>query len=208
MNNKTTTQTTTSTQATSQNSTNPIVNGYASSSSSPNFTQSTTSSTVSTQKSNLTVIGIFESKFDAEKAVTALRQQGFSNEEINIISKKQSQDEDTDVVDDDIMDGTLTGATIGGIGGLIVGAGALMIPGIGPILAMGPIAAALSGAMVGGLAGGLIDWGIPSVDSKHYEEEVSNGSILAIIRTDAVKMSSVAQILRQNGAKDVKTHTK
>lgn len=193
-------------QVSGQTNANPIINSYAAVN--PNAQASVTNNTMNSQKNNQTIIGVFESRSSAEKAVETLRQQGFSNEEINIISKKQSQDDDTDVVDDDIMDGTLTGGTIGGIGGLLLGAGALMIPGIGPILAVGPIAAAVGGAIAGGITGGLIDWGIPSEDSKRYEQEVVHGSILAIIRTDAMKTDSVAQILRQNGAKEVKSHTK
>lgn len=187
--------------------TNPIINSYAAVN--PSAMQApATNNTMNAKKNDQTIIGVFESRSSAEKAVETLRQQGFNNEEINIISKKQSQDDDSDVVDDDIMDGTLTGGTIGGIGGLLLGAGALMIPGIGPILAVGPIAAAVGGAIAGGITGGLIDWGIPSEDSKRYEQEVVHGSILAIIRTDARKTDSVAQILRQNGAKEVKNHTK
>lgn len=194
-------------QASGQTNDNPLINSYTAVN--PNLTPtSTTNNTMNVPKKSQTIIGVFESRSSAEKAVETLRQQGFSNEEINIISKKQSQDDDTDVVDDDIMDGTLTGGTIGGIGGLLLGAGALMIPGIGPILAVGPIAAAVGGAIAGGITGGLIDWGIPSEDSKRYEQEVVHGSILAIIRTDARKTDSVAQILRQNGAKEVKSHTK
>lgn len=104
------------------------------------------------------------------------------------------------------MDGTLTGSTIGGIGGLIVGSGALMLPGIGPILAVGPIAAAIGGAIAGGVAGGLIDWGIPAEASERYEENVKQGDILTVIRTTSSKVNSAAQVLRQNGAKDVETH--
>ncbi|MDR3592214.1 MAG: hypothetical protein P4N41_21355 [Negativicutes bacterium] len=150
-----------------------------------------------------TVIGVFSSQKDAEQAVNRLRQQGFSNEEINIVSKKQGGKQ---YVDDDISDGALTGGTLGGIGGLILGAGALAIPGVGPIIAAGPIAAALSGAVAGGLAGGLIDWGIPAEVSRHYEQEVASGSILAVIRTNRQKVDQAAQILRQAGAKDVESH--
>ena len=195
-------------QPSCQTGSNPIINSYAA----VNTTTQApaTNNTMNSQRNSQTIIGVFESRSSAEKAVGTLRQQGFSNEEINIISKKHSQDHegDTELVDDDIMDGTLTGGTIGGIGGLLLGAGALMIPGVGPILAVGPIAAAVGGAIAGGITGGLIDWGIPSEDSKRYEQEVVHGSILAIIRTDAMKTDSVAQILRQNGAKEVKSHTK
>ena len=154
------------------------------------------------------VIGVFNSRADAEKGVNALRSQGFTTEEINIVSKdknKQNQ-QGGEYFEDDITDGALTGGTLGGIGGLLLGAGALAIPGVGPILAAGPIAAALSGAVAGGIAGGLIDWGIPAEAGKRYEQQVAQGGILAIVRSDAAKVNQAAQILRQNGAKDVETH--
>ena len=152
------------------------------------------------------VIGVFDSHQQAEKAVSELRNQGFSTEEINIVSKERKRRNDTEFVDDDITDGALTGGTLGGIGGLMVGAGALAIPGIGPIVAAGPIAAALSGAVAGGIAGGLIDWGIPAEVSRRYEQHVAEGGILAVIRSDAAKVQQAAQVLRQNGARDVESH--
>ena len=168
-----------------------------------------TGQVTSSQQANVSdgqkvVIGVFRSKREAEQAVSQLRTQGFSNQEINIVSKQgQSQ---TEYAEDDITDGALTGGTIGGIGGLLLGAGALAIPGLGPIVAVGPIAAALSGAVVGGIAGGLIDWGIPEEVSKRYENSVRQGGILAVIRTSTNSVNQAATILRQNGAQDVESH--
>lgn len=192
-------------QSLNQTSSNALLNSYTAASSS--MPQSAEMRMHTEPSSSQTIIGVFDSRSNAEKAVNSLRQQGFTTEEINIISKQQNHDDPSDQ-DDDIMDGTLTGGTLGGIGGLLLGAGALVIPGIGPIIAAGPIAAAVSGAIAGGITGGLIDWGIPADESHHYEQEVVQGSILAIIRTDAAKINSVAQILRQNGAKEVKSHSK
>ncbi|MDU4959725.1 MAG: general stress protein [Sporomusaceae bacterium] len=154
------------------------------------------------------VIGVFQSRSEAEQAVSQLRSQGFSDQEINIVSKqgKQGQNQ-TEYAEDDISDGALTGGTLGGIGGLLLSAGALAIPGLGPIVAAGPIAAALSGAVMGGIAGGLIDWGIPEEVSRRYENSVKQGGILAVIRTSAGSVNQAASILRQNGAKDVEAHT-
>jgi len=191
-------------QGSNQDNSNSIVNSYMEANTSGQQISGTTNITSTSQQSSQTIIGVFQSRSSAEKAVTTLRQQGFTNEEINIISKKY-QDQDTNH-DDSIADGTITGSTLGGLGGLLLGAGALVIPGIGPILAVGPIAAAVGGAIAGGITGGLIDWGIPAADSEHYEAEVVQGSILAIIRTDETKINSVAQILRQNGAKEVNSH--
>jgi uncharacterized membrane protein len=150
------------------------------------------------------VIGIFQSKREAEQAVNQLRSQGFTNQEINIVSKQDQKQ--TEYAEDDITDGALTGGTLGGIGGLLLGAGALAIPGLGPIVAVGPIAAALSGAVMGGVAGGLIDWGIPEEVSRRYENSVREGGILAVIRTSATSVNQAATILRQNGAQDVESH--
>lgn len=191
---------------------NALVNSYTSAQSQTSNVQTqATSSAAQTQSSARqgvkSVIGVFNSHDNAEQAVNALRTQGFTTEEINIVSKnKKQQGHDNEYFEDDITDGALTGGTLGGIGGLLLGAGALAIPGVGPVLAAGPIAAALSGAVAGGITGGLIDWGIPAESGRRYEQHVAQGGILAIIRSDTVKANQAAQILRQNGAKDVETH--
>ena len=195
-------------QVSNETNANSLVNSYSAGNMNSMEAPAVNSNTANTQKANQTVIGVFESRDRAEIAVNTLRKQGFTTEEINIVSKKQKNQDQDGTYDDDITDGTLTGGTLGGIGGLLMGAGALMIPGLGPILAAGPIAAAVGGAIAGGIAGGLIDWGIPAEASQRYEQEVAHGSILAIIRTDSAKVNSAAQILRQNGAKDVENHSK
>lgn len=169
-------------------------------------------SQMSSGKDNQAVIGVFNSREDAETAISELRNNGFKTEEISIVSKDSKQDNEPRTYDDDISDGALTGGTLGGIGGLLLGAGvvasvgALAIPGIGPIIASGPIAAAIGGAVAGGIAGGLIDWGIPAEASERYEKSVAQGGILAVIRTDASKVNAAAQILRRNGATDIESH--
>jgi uncharacterized membrane protein len=186
-----------------QSATNSVITSYTNS-------QTGAQKTVGKQQTSQkqmgakSVIGVFSSRHEAERAIENLRQQGFTDEEINIISKEHRNDRE--YYDDDITDGALTGGTLGGIGGLILGAGALAIPGIGPVLAAGPIAAALSGAVAGGITGGLIDWGIPAESSRHYEQHVAQGNILTVIRTQETKVQQAAQILRQSGAKDVESH--
>jgi uncharacterized membrane protein len=191
--------------------TNPVVTSYTSSAGSAGTAQgsaqSQTSSGSNANEQVKNVIGVFSSEDSAKKAVAELRKSGFNTEEINIISKKgKSSQRDGEFYDDDITDGTLTGGTLGGLGGLLLGAGALAIPGIGPVLAAGPIAGAISGAVAGGITGGLIDWGIPAESSERYQRNVEQGDILAIIRSDAAKVNQAAQVLRQNGARDVESH--
>lgn len=184
---------------------NAVVTSYASSQNTASTQSATTTGQSGSDQGMKAVIGVFNSQSQAEKAINQLRQQGFGTEEINIVSKEQKGTSGK-TYDDDITDGALTGGTLGGIGGLLVGAGALAIPGFGPILAAGPIAAALSGAVAGGIAGGLIDWGIPAESSRRYEQQVAQGNILAIVKTSSAKVQQAAQILRQNGANDVESH--
>ena len=161
-----------------------------------------------------TVIGVFHDISAAENAVKALRDKGFKDNEISIIAKDEqkrqsgSGDMETggEMGTDGIGDGTAWGAGLGGVAGLLAGAGALAIPGIGPIIAAGPLAGVLSGAVTGGVAGGVIDLGIPEERGQQYEEELKQGGVLAVIETSSDKVNDASSILRQNGAKDVEAH--
>jgi hypothetical protein len=164
-----------------------------------------------TMSSKQTVIGVFESRQQAETAVNQLYQQGFTHEEISIMAKKSEGDGHHSVAndsyrDDTIVDGAATGGTIGGFGGLLAAVGALAIPGFGPIIALGPIAAIISGTVAGGVAGGLIDYGIPAERSKVYETHIHEGKVLAIVRSESANVIKAINIFRGNGAKDVETH--
>lgn len=154
-----------------------------------------------------TITAIFDDRAQGEKAVDELRREGFEDE-ISIISKGRSGKENRNYggTQDDISDGAVTGGTVGALGGLLASAGALAIPGIGPILALGPLAATLSGAVVGGLAGGLIDYGIPEERGRHLEERVKQGDTLVIVECPEEKSSIVSQTLKNHGAHDVETH--
>jgi uncharacterized membrane protein len=157
-----------------------------------------------------TVLGVFNSVDQAEKAADELRKKGFKKDEISIIAKESSarqgdreRGRDTGGT---LTQGVSTGGAIGGAAGLLAGVGALAVPGIGPIVAAGPIAAALTGAVTGGMAGGLIDWGIPEETGRKYEEKVREGKIVAAVKTSDDKVQDAADILRRNGASDVETH--
>jgi len=151
-----------------------------------------------------TVLGVFKSKDKAEEACKEIRERGFRDSEINLVAKGDGGKGDTGR--GMFNQGTSTGAAVGGAAGLLASAGALAIPGIGPIVAAGPIAATLSGAVTGGVAGGLIDWGIPEERGKYYEGKLKEGNVLAVIKTSDDKASQAEDILKKNGAFDVESH--
>jgi hypothetical protein len=104
--------------------------------------------------------------------------------------------------------GAGTGAVLGGALGWLAGIGLLAIPGVGPLIAAGPIMAALAGAGVGGAVGGitgaLVGMGIPEYEAKRYEGVVRDGGILLSVHSDNTQWTRKAKdILARCGARDV-----
>lgn len=140
-----------------------------------------------------TTVGVFETRAAAERAVADLRAAGYRDDQIGLVAK----DERGKTVRTDGA-GEANNAGEGAVIGAAAGAGAMalgslavsfgVIPVIGPILAVGPIAAALisgaAGAAAGGVAGALIGWGIPEEDARYYEEEVKAGRYLVTVTGD------------------------
>ena len=157
-----------------------------------------------------TVIGVFDDRSQAENAMNEIRNAGITDDEISIVGKedivKGEGDENRENLTSGIGRGATTGGTIGGLAGLIAGAGALTIPGIGPIVAAGPIAAGLTGVAAGGITGSLVDMGIPEDRGEFYENEVKKGSIVATVEADRAKINEVASYMRRNQARDVEIH--
>ncbi|HHX94592.1 MAG TPA: hypothetical protein GX691_02030 [Clostridia bacterium] len=160
-----------------------------------------------------TVVGLFKNERVAEEAVRDLRGEGFEKE-ISILAKDRKEGGREGVRDatfetsDSIADGTTTGGILGGLAGLAAGAGALAIPGIGPIVAAGPISGILAGAASGGIAGGLLDWGIPEEESRQIESEVKQGKVLVAVSSSQDKVDRAEKILRDHGGENIKVHEK
>ncbi|MBC7342789.1 MAG: general stress protein [Clostridia bacterium] len=154
-----------------------------------------------------TVVAVFASRNNAEEAVKALRASGYDRE-ISLLTKQEQegQNQGENVGLGGISTGVTTGGILGGLAGLAMGAGALVVPGIGPLIAAGPIAGLLSGAATGGIAGGLVDWGIPAEEGRQYQEDVKEGKTLVSVRTDEQRTAEAARILQNHMADNVKVH--
>jgi hypothetical protein len=104
-------------------------------------------------------------------------------------------------------EGALAGGALGGLVGVLVGVGAFAIPGLGPIIAAGPLASGLIGAAVGaaggGLVGALVEWGIGEEEAEFYLEGVRRGGTLVAVRTEDVQADAVAALLNQPGLVDI-----
>ena len=101
-----------------------------------------------------------------------------------------------------------TGGVIGGTLGLLAGIGALAIPGVGPLIAAGPIMASLAGlgigGAVGGIVGALVGMGIPEYEAKRYEGAVKEGGTLLSVHCDTSDQIDAAKTaLKETGARDI-----
>jgi uncharacterized membrane protein len=164
------------------------------------------------------VVATFQNYADAEKSARRVKEEGLRTDDISIITKTQGEGQQNwggngnnanvsmkeqgwnEGRRDDISDGIVAGGVLGGLAGILIGAGTMIIPGLGAIAAAGPITGLLSGAVTGGIVGGLVDLGIPEDQSKRYQDEVRKGKVLFSMNTEDNNVQRVTQILEKNGA--------
>jgi hypothetical protein len=153
----------------------------------------------------------------AALVVDRLKAAAFSNNDISVLMPDTSGTKDFAVKNatkapEGAATGAGTGAVLGGSLGWLAGIGALAIPGVGPLIAAGPIMAALTGAAIGGTVGGLtgalVGMGIPEYEAKRYEGKVKGGSALISVHSENSEETDRAKaIFDESGAEDISTAT-
>lgn len=172
-----------------------------------------------------TVAGLFEASGAAEQALQDLRTAGFDPRHVSVITRNPERARDiARETGAEVATGTATGAglgaILGGAAGWLVGIGALAIPGVGPIVAAGPIAAALGvagttaaagagiGVVAGGLVGALTGWGFSESEARAYQEGIERGDILLAVEVpDDDDTGRVEDIFKRRGGDRVSTGT-
>jgi hypothetical protein len=162
---------------------------------------------------NIAVFGIYHTREAAEEAVDAFRQAHFRNADVSALfpdntGTKDLAHEKNTKAPEGATTGAASGAVAGGVLGWLAGIGALAIPGVGPLIAAGPIVAALAGAgalgTFGGIVGALAGMGIPEYEAKRFEGRIKHGGILLSVHCDDHDWSKRAeQILKRTGAEDI-----
>lgn len=161
-----------------------------------------------------TVVGLFDMFGDAEMALREIERLGISHDEVSIVANNANDEYSSwrNRVGDDYGTspagvGANTGAMVGGIGGVLLGLGLLVIPGLGPLAAAGPLVAGLTGAGVGAVAGGLLgalmNIGIPEEEAGYYAEGVRRGGTLISVNAPDSQIDQVVAVLNRNGAVDI-----
>jgi hypothetical protein len=162
---------------------------------------------------NIAVFAIFRDRAHAEAGVEVLLKAGFRDEDVSIlladnVGTKDFAHEKHTKAPEGATTGAGAGAVIGGTLGLLAGIGAIAIPGLGALIAAGPIMGALAGVGSGGVAGGIvgavIGMGIPEFEAKRYEGLIKEGRTLLSVHCDSSEWVTRAKdALKSVGGQDV-----
>ncbi|MEO8372805.1 MAG: DUF3341 domain-containing protein [Candidatus Solibacter sp.] len=166
---------------------------------------------------NTAAFGLYPDRAQVDMGVHALLTAGFRNEDISVLfpdneGTKDFALEKSTKAPEGVSAGVGAGGALGGALGLLVGIGALAIPGLGPFIAAGPIVAALAGmgagGAVGGLMGALVGMGIPEYEAKRYDGRIRKGGILVSVHCDNSDWTARAKdILKNTGGEDIASTT-
>src|SRR5436190_11658204 len=167
------------------------------------------------------VSALFPTRDDAERAAAALMDHGVSREEISLLARGPIRGDVPEPADPsaltytsdaDVKAGAAAGAGVGGLLGLLATAAALTVPGVGPVLAVGTMAAALAtgtamggvaGAIAGGVYGALRDLGMGESDAQRFERGVKAGATLVSVHTLAIPTAEIQAEFAKYNASDI-----
>ena len=162
-----------------------------------------------------TVVGLFDELSKARDVVDDLIDAGFDPSDVSLIAHDRDEtyatyldrDDEAEGAAEGAVTGAVGGGVIGGLAGVLLGLGALAIPGVGPVVAAGPIAAGLAGAGIGAAAGGLlgalVGWGIPEEEAEFYAEGVRRGGTLVAVKAPEHRVDEAVSIMNRHGPVDV-----
>jgi hypothetical protein len=155
------------------------------------------------------VVGVFRDRAEASNAIEAIKDAGFSVDDVSILMPDQAHaraGEDETNADFGAAGPAVAGGVLGGAVGWLVGLGSFVIPGVGPFIGAGALITSLVGAAigasVGALASGLVQMGVPEGEARWYEQEVRSGRTLVTVRAGA-RYAEARELLRRHGAYDV-----
>jgi uncharacterized membrane protein len=163
------------------------------------------------------VIAVYDSMAKAEHAVHELDASEFPIQQVSIVGQNLEGEKQVHgyITTGDVAEkGAVTGAWVGGIFGLLIGAAFIWVPGFGPLLVAGPLAAALLGgiegtvlgAAGGGVLGALAGWNVEAEHIIKYEGHVKDGKMLVIAHGTFQEVLEARDALRSTDAESVELH--
>lgn len=159
------------------------------------------------------VYAIVRTETAARAVVDALRAEGFDKDRISLLARDSAQPQPVQAETGEAMhapQGIAVGAAVGGALGWLAAVAALTIPGVGAVIAAGPILTALGGAAVGAasgmVAGSFIGLGMSEIEAREFQEAAVRGDIVLAVEVVSIdQQASAARILAAAGARNVTT---
>ena len=155
------------------------------------------------------VIGVFDGSRDAAAAARAVHRLGVPAERLSIVAANHEEEgvlaKQLDGTPGADIEDSRTAARLAELGARVIAAVALVLPGIGPILAAGPLAAGLgeaAGHVAGGLAAVLRDAGVDEAIATSWEARVEEGAVLLGVHAVGEDPAEVQAALKQAGARE------
>lgn len=153
------------------------------------------------------VLGLFSSGVQAAAATRALHADGITREAISIVARSHAEASalarDLDATPGVEIEDSRAASRVGELSAVLIAAAAVVLPGVGPIVAAGPLGAELgeaAGHLAGGLATILTRAGVDAALASAWQEAVAQGNVLVGVHIDPARADAVAALLRQHGA--------
>lgn len=159
-----------------------------------------------------TIVASYDSFDEAQRVARELVDGGFEASDVSVVASNVDgaymTDERIKVTDaSNTATGAVAGGVLGGAAGLAASLMGLAVPGLGAVIAAGPLAATLSvagaGVIAGGLIGSLTDLGVPEADAEAYAEAVRRGGAIVTVRAADDATDDVVEVMRTHGAIDI-----
>ena len=158
------------------------------------------------------ILGLFESPAAAAAGARAVHELGVTRDRISVVSRNHDEQgalaEQMDATPGADIEDSRPAARLGELGGQVLAAIALVMPGIGPIVAAGPLSAGLgeaAGHVAGGIATVLRGAGVPPERAEALQRAVEAGAVLLGVHASAANAEPVRDALARSGAREVDT---
>ena len=164
-----------------------------------------------------TIVAVYNNFDHASRTVADLQKAGFNRSDISLIANDAAGHYkgflEGKPIEKNVKagEGAAVGAGFGALTGALVGLSALVIPGVGPVIAAGPLMAALTGgavgaaagAVTGGITAALVDIGVHETEAGYYADGVRRGGTLVVVKSTDTMADKAVSILRSHGPADM-----
>ncbi len=156
------------------------------------------------------VLALFRDRRGAAQAAAAVRDLGIDRADLSVVSRTHRDESalarELGATPGAEIEDSRVAARLGELGGQILAAIAVVLPGIGPIVTAGPLAADLgeaTGHMAGGVAAVLGRSGMPEARAEQWQQRVRHGSVLLGVHVRHGEVEPIERALRENGADEL-----